>query len=302
MRKLGWLAGGVVVLLGAAFLAVTIYLGEIVATGIERGGTYALGVDTRVGLVRLAPFAGSFRMSGLRIANPPGFASRRFFDLGRASLDVDLGTLRDEKIVMPRILLESIDVVLEYQDGRTNAGAILENLKRFERSGDPAPSDDDGAARQVVVRELLIRDLTARVEVNEALSRALGRQSIVPLEIAEIRLENVGEDRSVTLAQLTDLIVKTVLTAVARQGGGTLPSLLVGEVRANLNGLASLPGALTSELGSEVGERLEQAVKELPGSVGDTGKKLVEESGRAVGDEARKALGRIGDLVGGKDD
>ena len=53
----------------------SLYVNQILGTAIERGATYALGVDTRVGFVRLRLLDGEFRLSRLRVDNPSGFGT-----------------------------------------------------------------------------------------------------------------------------------------------------------------------------------------------------------------------------------
>jgi hypothetical protein len=87
---------GLIVLLVVVVAAVAFSVDRIVSQGIERGGSYALGVQTRVGFVRLRLLDGSFRLRGLRVENPPGFDQANFLQLGSAAMDVELGTLRQD--------------------------------------------------------------------------------------------------------------------------------------------------------------------------------------------------------------
>ena len=59
------------------------YLDRVVGASIERGGSYALGVDTELRSVRLGLLSGEFSLSGLTVANPPGFETPHFFRLER---------------------------------------------------------------------------------------------------------------------------------------------------------------------------------------------------------------------------
>ena len=65
---------GLLVLLVAGLAAVYLSIDRIAGHAIETNATRALGVDTRVGFVRLSPFAGELKVSSLSIDNPPGLA------------------------------------------------------------------------------------------------------------------------------------------------------------------------------------------------------------------------------------
>jgi len=49
----------------AIFAGIYVYIDAIAGATIEAGATYALGVDTKVGFVRLGPLTGSLRIGGL---------------------------------------------------------------------------------------------------------------------------------------------------------------------------------------------------------------------------------------------
>ena len=68
---------GLVLLVGG----VSLYVNEVVGTAIETSGTYALGVDTTVGFVRLRLVRTDFRMNRFRIANPPGWSSSSYLSI-----------------------------------------------------------------------------------------------------------------------------------------------------------------------------------------------------------------------------
>lgn len=278
------------VLIGAAFLlvlalvALFFAIDRVVGTAIERGGTYALGVDTDVGWVRLG--WGSFRLGGLSIANPAGFEADHFLRLGGGGLDVDMGTLREATVVVPRIALDDVELHLEGKGRDSNVQAILRNLQRFEsgKQEAPPPSEAEGG-KQLLVSELVITDVVARVDVIGAGLRLL-RQ--VEVEIPEIRLTNVGQGRPVSYAQLADIVVKAVLQAVLRSG--TDLGLLAGDLRGGLQGLASVPLAVEGE----ITRRALEAARE-----GAAPEKVVEEAAKGAAEEAGKAvrglLGRDGE-------
>ena len=91
---------GVALLLIAALAIVFFSIDRIGGGLIERGASYALGVDTRVGFVRIGLLPGSIRVGSLTVANPQGFESPHFVRIGSARLDVSLGTLREDTVVV----------------------------------------------------------------------------------------------------------------------------------------------------------------------------------------------------------
>ncbi len=286
---------GVAGLFVALLVGVSFYINEIVGTAIERGGTYALGVETTVGFVRLSPFGGNFRISSLRIANPPGFERSSFLELGSGNIDVALATLTEPVVHVPRFHLDDIEITLERAKGRTNYGEILDNLGRFEKGKAPAPKQEDsGPGTRVVIDELVITDVTANVEWIDAPANL----AMTKIEIPEIRLQGIGAHNAqgVAVSELSSIIIKAIMGAIARYGGD-LPSIMLGELQRSMGRLTRLPGVMVEGMGSNLVESVGNA---MPGAVGDAVRGVGETTGEAakgvtdaVGAKAKKALGGL---------
>jgi hypothetical protein len=276
-------------LLIALLVAFYVYFDVIAGAAIEKGATYALGVDTKVGFVRLGLLTGSFRIGSLAIKNPPGFEAKHLLTMGDGRLDVSLESLQKEVVEVPLFVLEGIEVDLEKAGGKTNYGVILANLKRFESAGSkpaPAESGDAGPAKRVIVRELLIRDVSAHVEHTEG----LGALGAIDVKVPEIRLKDIGAHnaRGVAMSELTNIVVKAVFEGIAREGTN-LPNVLAGDLRAGLGGLSKVPvqvvGGTTGAVVDKLPEPVGDAARELGGGAGKTLKGLGGFVGRKKGDE-----------------
>jgi hypothetical protein len=289
---------GLLVLLVVAGAAVALYINQIVGSAIERGATYALGVDTRVGFVRLRPLPADFRMRRLRIANPPGFDEPHFLKMGGAEIDVARETLLEDVVVVPLFALDGIDVALEREGKQTNYGVILKNLKRFESGKPPAQGEgaaDAGSEKRFIVNRLVITDVTAHVEWSQLASD----QSAMKVVIPQIELKGIGAHNAegVVMSELTNIIMKAILGSIARYGGD-LPGAILSGLNSGLGGVARVPGVVVSGMG---GNLVEAAGAAVGGKTGDAirgvGGSAAESVGEAVGEEAAKALGG---LFGGK--
>jgi hypothetical protein len=275
-------------LLVVILVAFYIYIDVIAGATIEKGATYALGVDTKVGFVRIGLLTGSFRIGSLEIDNPPGFEEKHLLRLGDGRLDVTIDSLQQEVVEIPVFALEGIDVDLEKAKGKTNFGVILANLERFESSGSkpaPAESGEAGSAKRFIVREVLIRDVSAHVEHTEG----IGDLGAIDVAVPEIRLKNIGAHnaRGVAMSELTNIIMKAIFEAIAVHGAN-LPGVLAGDLRAGLGGLTNVPIQV-------VGSATEAVTGKLPGPAGDAARQL-------GGDVEKKALESLGGLFGGKKD
>src|SRR2546422_2020741 len=131
MRRLLKILGGLFLLLVLGAVTAFFFLDWIAKKGVERGGAYALGVDTRVKDLDVHPFAGRCSLESLRIANPPGFQSPIFMEMQSGDLAVDLRSLLTETVTVPNLEIKGVDLILERAGGRSNYSVILEHLRRL---------------------------------------------------------------------------------------------------------------------------------------------------------------------------
>ncbi len=258
--RVGLGAVGCIVLLIAA---VIFYIDRIASEAIERGGTAALGLETRVGLVRLGLLSAELSLSDLTVANPEGFEAPYLLKLEKGELALGLSELRADPIVISRIVLSGIELNLERKRGRTNYGVLLENLSRSEQ--EPSASKAQGeAGAGLVIREVLIRDVTARGQ----LIPLRGERIKLEVSVPEIRVRDLGSgEHGISMTQLAGALTKAILAGVAQQSA-SLPFELSGDLRRNLARLGKVrvevPGVATSAAGRTV-----QSVKDAAEKAGE---------------------------------
>ncbi len=280
---------------------------KIAKEAIERGGTYAMQVDTTVETVDVNLTAGTATMNGLNIANPNGFDTGHFINLGDSNASVNIESISTDTIVMPEITLSGIDVILDKGGNPSNYNTILNSLKRFE-SGDPAPAGAKEDGKKLVIDRLLLKDINIHVANMPGLSLAVGD---VAVNIPEIELRDVGKEESMTTAEVINLVVKTVLAAAVEAGGGIIPSDVLSELGNGLAGLESL-----SDLGIEaisdlnldealggVQEEINKAADEVNKAAEDVQKKI-DDTAKDIEDSIDDATKEIKNIFGGgkKDD
>jgi hypothetical protein len=285
LSLLGLLVAGVVV----AFF----FLGEIVGKGIEAGCTEALGVETSVGLVRVGLLTGNFSARRLRIDNPAGFETDHFITLDRVHFEVPPASLREDTIVVRLLEIDGVDVSLETVDKKTNYDVILDNLNRFSNTGSADPSAEaseaaaDEGGKSLVIREAVIRDITARID----LGKVSGAADRIEVEIPELRLRPNRETGSaeVSVAQVTEVIVTAVLVGIAKKAPAALAKNLLSGAGSLGNVVIEMPGALSTGAAN----------------IGDSTVKFgkgASEGAKKLGKGAADAVKSIGGLFGGGDD
>lgn len=295
----------IVGIVGVVFLGLS-QIDRIAKEAIERGGTYAMQVDTTVETVDVNLTAGTATMNGLNIANPNGFDTDHFINLGDSSASVNIETINSDTIVMPEITLSGIDVILDKGGNPSNYNTILNSLKRFESKEEATP-DSAQPGKKLVIDRLLLENINIRVANMPGLSLAVGD---VAVNIPEIELRDVGKEKSMTTSEVINLVVKTVLAAAVEAGGGIIPGDVLSELGNGLAGLESLSdlgieaisdlnldealGGVQEEI-NKATEEVNQASEEIQNKIDDT-KKDIEDSI----DDAKEELKNI--FGGGKKD
>lgn len=254
----------VAVVLVVLLLGAWIFIGSIAKTAIEKGGTYALGVDTTLGSASVHPFGGKFGLSKLEIRNPEGFTSPRFLALDAAALEVTMSSLTKDVVEAQRLELDGIEVFLERTSGKTNYGVILDNLKRFEsgkKGGQEQPKEEGG--KKFIVREVIVRNVT----VHADLLPVGGSLTKTTLTLPELRLTNLGNAKEgLSISELVSQIIAAVLDATVQMGGQVLSPEILKDLSGSLKGLEGLAVKLQEMVGGQVqdiGKTLDGLGKQL---------------------------------------
>lgn len=289
-----------VLLLIAGVLFALSQINAIAKTGIEKGSTYALGVNTTVASVNIGLFSGTFSMNGLNVANPQGYPGPHFLKLGNGSVAVSLASLNQPTIEVPTFSLSDLDVRLEKTDGAANYQVILDNLGRLSsgKPADPNQPAPTGDEKKLVINELTLRNIKVHVDLLKpagAIGDVVGKATAIDIPIKEIKLTNVGKTGTgvggtgVTVSQLSSIIVQAVLAAVAENGAGVLPADLLGDLKGKLGNLDGLKGLGMQAVGG-VTEKATEAAKQVTEGAKEAVKDATKKGEEAVkkGEEAVK--------------
>lgn len=299
-------AAAVLLILLVVFIVIAISsVNSIAKVAIEKGGTYALGVDTKLKSASVGLLSGRFGLSGLEVANPSGFKDPHFLTLGDGGVAVTLASLRSDLIEVPTFSLNAIDVRLERQGDKANYNVILDNLKKLSgdsKGGGSQPSSG-GSEKKLIIRDLSIKDVKVSLNLagmGGAAGAVLGEATKISIPIDEIKLKNVGQTGSgvggsgVTISELAGIIVRAVLGAAVERGGGLIPADVLGDLQGQLANLGDMKELGMSVVGNVQGtvENLGKQAEELSKKAEDIGKQ-----GKDAVDGVKKG---IDDLLGGK--
>ena len=259
-----------VVLVVIAGIVVAFSMDGIAKSSIENGATSALGVKTSFRDMDVAIIGGECKLEGLQVANPQGFRGDHFLTLETGRVVVSLGSLLEKQVVIPTLDLADIDVKLEMKDGKTNYSVILENLSKSKPEKKPA--EDEG--KKFIINDTSIRN----VSVDLDMVPAGGELTKLTLKIPEIRLKEIGSGsgKGVVISELSGIIVRAILEAVAKKGAGQIPATILADLE---TGLAQV--RILGDLGIEL---IDEAVKDPKTAV----EKASKETGKALEEILKK--------------
>lgn len=266
----------IIVAAGLIVFALT-RIDAIFKAGVEKGGTWAMGVQTTLASADVQLTQGSVSMSGLTVANPPGYKSDKFLGLGSGSIQVALPTIDKPVIEVPSLKLADIRVNLEKAGGKANYKVILDNLAKLKGSSTQPASP--GSEKKFIIHEVEIKNVTVHVDLLPlGVGGAVGALTQVDVPIEEIKLKNVGTaSGGLPAADLAMVIVKAVLTVAMEKGPGIIPADVLGDLQTLLPQLGDLD-AMGIQVQGKLGEAAEglkkEAEKQIDKTVDEAKKKL----------------------------
>ncbi len=271
MKKIKWLLLVIVFLVIAAVAAVLIYANQVTKYAVETAGSYALGVETRLGSADLSLLSGSVALHDLEVDNPAEFKTDKILSCGLCSTQVEVGSLFGDTITVKTIKLEDVKITFEQKGLQSNFDVILKNIEKLQK--DSAPTETEakkGPGKNVRVDKIEIINASADLK----LTPIPGKVDVIQLKLAPIVIEDLstGDDQAVMLAT----VIQKVFMALAKgilESGADLPEQLSQALAGSLGSLEESLGQITAEA--------DKVLKE--------GTKAIEEGGKAL-EEAGKGL------------
>lgn len=283
MKKLLKLVVGLVVVLLVVALVLVSRIDSLAKSGIEKGGQYALGVETGVENVSVSLMSGTFDMAGLQIANPKGFESAPYLMRnGKFALAVNSGSFFSDTIEVPLIELDGLDLHVIKKGDQNNLSPILEHLKKFE--GGQKAEESTGQSKKFIIKKLVIKNVKAHLDLP-----IVGTKTV---NVPDITLENLTQDNAngMVLSEIMARIFPMITSAALASLGDLIPSDLAGVLKGDLAGVAQ-------NLGGNIGEMIKDPTAAL-GKVTEQAGKVIDDAAKNLTDTVNKTVGEgAGDAV-----
>jgi hypothetical protein len=278
----------VVVIVVGVYVAIDVIARNI----IDSQGSSVLGVSTSVESVHLAVFTQSTSLTGLTIANPPGFVRPNFIAIESAEIDANLGTLISDTIDIPLVHITGLTVDLEQINDKMNATEIINNVDR-----NTASAGDTSEPVSFNVQKLIIENI--HLTASGSIVNIAGGH--LDTKIPRLELHNLGTktDGDQLSHQLISLMLGVLMKHIAENPIQGLSGAAVGSLASALENIPLLDGTGAGRKIGDALKRVNRGINTELQDVGDGFKKLGKGLGGIFGHaEAAQPDGKKSDSDG----
>ncbi len=229
------------ILIGVAVLIVVIAgavyflwsnLDSLVKTAIEEVGTKVAGVTVKVDTVHISLTKGTGTISGLTVANPPGFKAPAAISLGSVSVAIDTGSVTGNPVVIKTVTVAAPAVTYELGQNGSNIAVIQHNVQSFaakKGNGGGKTTTAGGSANAGSGKKLVIDRLVMTGGKVTLATPVPGAKASV--DLPPIRLSNIGRAGG---GATPAVVAETILQALSTSAVNASANLGVGKVLDNL--------------------------------------------------------------------
>ena len=216
LRIAGWTAGGLLVVLIAAF----IFRDPLIELGVRHVGSFLTGTKVTIGSFKTT-LKGSVEVRDFKVGNPEGYHTPHAIEVGSVSIRIDVGTLLKEEPIVEHVMVKGVRIDVEAKGTKSNLTEIQANLEKIvgqEKAEEARKKETSkSGGPQPLIQKIALEDM--RLSMSSSTFK-----SSVPIPLAPIYLKNVGGKGSSldeTLLTLFDVLVKSAGTA----GGAVMGSV-----------------------------------------------------------------------------
>lgn len=229
-----WLYIGVVflILIGIGLYFLLSSLNSIVKTAVEKYGSDMTQARVRLKEVDIQLSSGKGALRGLTVGNPAGFKSEKALSLGEISLQLEVGSVTQDTVVIKEISITAPEVTYELGTGGSNIDAIRRNVDAYTGQGKKkekqaaSPKEGDREGKKLVVENLYIRN----GKVNVSASELQGKTASASLP--EIHLTHIGKKTGgATAGELAEQVLAAIGQGAAKAAASQEIGKLLGSTK-----------------------------------------------------------------------
>ena len=260
---------------------------------LEGEATAAFGLDTTTRSVNVSILTGDVGVHEFQVANVAGYKAEHFLSLDDLEVNVKLGTLFEETLEVPSIVMSNLEISIEQQGLKSNVKEILSNIRdRAEEKKKGRELEGDRPVKKFRIDELRLRNVVARVR----LLPVGGDVTTVEVKLPTLVLHDVTPKGATAQAaeEVLRQVLPAILAAVLERGRDVLPEGFIKDLGDELGKtVAALGEGAQKLLGGVAGKLGETVLQDLPNGLGKGIEKLGEglkEGVEGIGDKIKDVL------------
>ena len=193
LKGLLWFIGGLLALVIVALLTLPLWINPV---GTSLAGAIVpsfTGMAFNLERLNLNPYTGKLLVSGVRLANPDGYAETNAFTLGSLSVDVEVSSLLSDTIHVRDVTVDApfASYVLDAQ-GSNNIERILAAVN--EKLG-PKKEKKEKSETKVVIDKVTIKNVkvavnTGRFELTSLVVTDFGKSTAATIKLEGVKRVN----------------------------------------------------------------------------------------------------------------
>jgi len=195
LKGLLWTVCGILLLVVVALLTLPLWINPVGTSLANSIVPWCTGTEFKLEQLKLNPYSGKLVVSGLRLANPEGFAEKDAASLGLLSVDVDTSSLLSKTIHVRDVTVESPFASYVFdKDGTNNFDRILaeveRKLKLKKKDKKDEPSDVKVVVDKVTVKNVRAVVNTGVFELESLTVTDFGKDAPAKIVLAGAKLVN----------------------------------------------------------------------------------------------------------------
>ena len=254
-----WLLIGAAVVVAAVVAVVIVLLSSVdtvVQTAVEEFGSRATKTTVTLDEVDISS-SGVGALRGFTLGNPQGFKTDSAARLGEIKVDIDIGSVTEDTVIIREIAINAPQITYELGPGGSNIDVIRRNVAAFTGAGGGKGGGGEKAegGRKLIIQNLIIRD--GKISVSATFLK--GKTMTVPLPA--IHLKDIGKEKG---GASPGEVVDKIMAEVSKGAAGAVSSLGLGKAMdAATQGAEGMKKALEEGAGGA-----QEAIEKGAGSVG----------------------------------
>ena len=194
LKGLLWTIGGLLLFVIVALLTLPLWINPVGTSLANALVPSYTGTAFNLERLNLNPYTGKLLVSGVKLANPEGYAEKDAFSLGLLTVDVDVSSLLSKEIHVRDITISSPYASYVFDAaGSNNFDRIIASVKKKlgpKEKKEKEPSETKVVIDKVTIKNVKVAVNTGRFELTSLVVTDFGKSTAATIKLEGVKLVN----------------------------------------------------------------------------------------------------------------